>query len=77
MCCASCVLEELRDGVRYVGVHEFVDKFMYIHSVKNTHVKGYSDLCDSSCFGLKPVAKYCASCVISVKKLLPYCETSL
>ena len=32
------------DGVRFVGVDECVNEFMYIHSVKClTHVKCYSD----------------------------------
>ena len=44
------VCSEITDGVRYDGMYEFVNKFMYIHSVKClTHVKGYCDLCARGC----------------------------
>ena len=58
-CCASegcvrytslnVVCDEVSDGVRYVGVYEFVDEFIYIHIVKRFAYIKYCRDCTGSC----------------------------
>ena len=57
------VCNELSDAVRYVGVYEFVNEFMYIYSVKYlAHVKWHSDCL---CWWM-PMVEICCNCIVYV-----------